>query len=363
MIIESCRLVNFRNYDTLELQLDKGINLFYGENAQGKTNILEALYLCGTTKSHRGAKDREMIRFDQEEAHIQMNVRRKDIPCRIDMHLKKNASKGIAVNQVPIRKASQLLGIARFVFFSPEDLSIVKMGPAGRRRFLDMELCQLNSLYLHHLGSYNRTLLQRNKLLKDISFRPDLLSTLDLWDEQLVKYGSSLISLREEFIGMLNKLIGPIHASLSGGREQLVLGYEKNTDAASFADRLYKEREKDLRYKTTGIGPHRDDISFSDKDTDLRRFGSQGQQRTVALSLKLSEIELVKKVSSDVPILLLDDVLSELDSGRQKFLLESIRDTQTLLTATGTDYFENKTFHIDRLFYVKDGKCQEEKNG
>ena len=363
MIIKNCALYNFRNYEKQEIEFHRGTNLFYGENAQGKTNILEAVYLCGTTKSHRGSKDREMIRFGSEEAHIQMNAEKNDIPFRVDMHLKKNASKGIAVNRVPIKKASELLGMTKFVFFSPEDLNIIKNGPSGRRRFMDMELSQLNALYLHHLTMYNRTLMQRNKLLKDMGFHTDYAGTLDLWDEQLLRYGSALITMREEFISMMNTIIRDIHLKLSGGREELMLVYEKNTDVEGFKRKLLENREKDLRYKMTHAGPHRDDISFLVKYIDIRRFGSQGQQRTVALSLKLAEIELVKKVSRDVPVLLLDDVLSELDSGRQKFLLGSIRDIQTLITATGTDFFEDKEFQIDRLFFVKDGQCREEKNG
>ena len=173
MKIESIELVNFRNYDKLIVSLDQGTNLFYGDNAQGKTNILESVYLCGTTKSHRGSKDKEMILFGKEEAHIRMKILKNEIPYRIDMHLKKNKAKGIAINGVPIHKASELLGLGNFVFFSPEDLNIIKNGPSERRRFLDMELCQLNRIYLHNLMNYNRILMQRNKLLKDISFHPE----------------------------------------------------------------------------------------------------------------------------------------------------------------------------------------------
>lgn len=197
MRVESLKLDNFRNYEKLELTLHSGTNIFYGDNAQGKTNILEAVYLCGTTKSHRGAKDREMIRFGQEEAHIRMNIVRKDIPYRIDMHLKKNKAKGIAINGVPIHRASELIGLGNFVFFSPEDLNIIKNGPAERRRFMDMQLCQLSRVYVQSLAEYNRVLMQRNKLLKDIYFRPELKETLELWDEQLVRYGTPIIEARE----------------------------------------------------------------------------------------------------------------------------------------------------------------------
>ena len=200
MIVKSLKLNQFRNYESLQLSFDKGTNLFYGNNAQGKTNILEAVYLCGTTKSHKGSKDREMIRFGEEEAHIRMAISRSQSAYEIDMHLKKNRPKGIAVNGVPIRKAAELLGIANFVFFSPEDLGIIKNGPAERRRFIDMELCQLDKLYLHELSNYNKVIIQRNKLLKECSFNSQYEEMLDIWDMQLVKYGKKLIESRERLV-------------------------------------------------------------------------------------------------------------------------------------------------------------------
>ncbi len=355
MKIESIELVNFRNYDKLIVSLDQGTNLFYGDNAQGKTNILESVYLCGTTKSHRGSKDKEMILFGKEEAHIRMKILKNEIPYRIDMHLKKNKAKGIAINGVPIHKASELLGLGNFVFFSPEDLNIIKNGPSERRRFLDMELCQLNRIYLHNLMNYNRILMQRNKLLKDISFHPEYEDTLEIWDVQMAEYGSKIIAARENFVKELNEIIVEIHKKLSGGREELMVSYEKNVSQAQFLEAIKKDRDKDIRMKMTHTGPHRDDLLFQIKNLDIRRFGSQGQQRTTALSLKLAEIELVRRSSKDSPILLLDDVLSELDGNRQHYLLESIHDVQTLITCTGIEDFIENDFRIDKLFYVSDG--------
>ena len=238
MKIESIELVNFRNYDKLIVSLDQGTNLFYGDNAQGKTNILESVYLCGTTKSHRGSKDKEMILFGKEEAHIRMKILKNEIPYRIDMHLKKNKAKGIAINGVPIHKASELLGLGNFVFFSPEDLNIIKNGPSERRRFLDMELCQLNRIYLHNLMNYNRILMQRNKLLKDISFHPEYEDTLEIWDVQMAEYGSKIIAARENFVKELNEIIVEIHKKLSGGREELMVSYEKNVSQAQFLEAI-----------------------------------------------------------------------------------------------------------------------------
>ena len=355
MIVESIEMKNFRNYRELDLHFDERTNIFYGDNAQGKTNILEAVYLSGTTKSHKGCRDRDMILFGEEEGHLRTKIRKKNLEYQIDIHLKKNRTKGIAVNGVPIRKASELFGIVNFVFFSPEDLGIIKQGPSERRRFLDMELCQLDRVYLHNAVSYNRALTQRNKLLKDLAFRPELKDTLEIWDLQLAEYGKKIIEGREKFLLELAEIVKNIHNKLSGGKEKLEILYEKNAEAEELYEKIKQNRERDIRMKTTSAGPHRDDILFSVGDVDIRRFGSQGQQRTAALSLKLSEIELVKQVTDDTPVLLLDDVLSELDQNRQNYLLSSIHDIQTLITCTGLDEFVQHRFSINKVFRVAGG--------
>lgn len=355
MILKSVELQNFRNYEKLQMEFDSGTNIIYGDNAQGKTNILESIYLSGTTKSHKGSRDREMIRFGCDEAHIRTIVERGGLEHQIDIHLKKNRSKGIAINQMPIQKASQLFGILNLVFFSPEDLNIIKNGPAERRRFLDVELCQLDKVYLYYLTKYNKTLNQRNRLLKDISMHPSLMDTLEIWDMQLEECGRHIIQARELFIQKLNQMIYGIHEKLSGGKEILVLKYEPDVSWEELGDKLKRCRDRDLKLGQTGAGPHRDDLMFSIHDTDIRKFGSQGQQRTSALSLKLAELELVKESISETPILLLDDVLSELDSSRQNFLLNSIHDIQTIITCTGLDEFVKNRFHINKVFQVVEG--------
>lgn len=355
MYIESLELKNYRNYEYLCMDFHYGTNILFGNNAQGKTNILEAVYLCGTTKSHRGSKDRDMIRFEQEEAHIRMMVNRDGISHKIDMHLKKNKSKGIAIDGIPIKKASELFGIVNMVFFSPEDLNIIKNGPSERRRFMDLELCQLQKIYLQDLSNYNKVLNQRNKLLKDIGFSPKLEETLDVWDMQLAAYGKKIISLRKQFMQELNEIIREIHKNLTGGKEEIMLEYEPNVLASDFEEQLEKAREKDLKFKMTSCGPHRDDFCVRINGIDIRKYGSQGQQRTAALSLKMSEIYLVKKIIRENPILLLDDVLSELDSNRQNYLLKSIYDIQTMITCTGLDEFVQNQFSIHKVFHVEEG--------
>lgn len=360
MTIESIELKNYRNYKELHMEFNQGTNILYGDNAQGKTNILEAIYVCCTSKSHKSAKDRDIIRFDQDESHIKLQIRKNHVPCRIDMHLKKNRPKGIAINGVPIRKASELFGIANVIFFSPEDLSIIKNGPSERRRFIDLELCQLNKLYVHSLVQYNKVLLHRNKLLKELFLKPEYKETLDVWDMQLVNYGQEVIRMRREFIGQMNQIIQGIHRSLSGNREEIEIAYEPCAGEDELAVVLARNRAQDVRQKNTLSGPHRDDVSFIVNGIDIRKYGSQGQQRTAALSLKLSELELVRRISRDEPILLLDDVLSELDSSRQNHLLLAIQNIQTLITCTGLDEFVNNRFHIDKVFRVIDGTARNE---
>ena len=355
MIIKSIELKNFRNYEQLQIDFDKATNILFGDNAQGKTNILESAYVSATTKSHKGSRDKEMIRFGEEEAHIRTVVCKHEQDFQIDIHLKKNRAKGIAINQVPIKKASDLFGILNIVFFSPEDLNIIKDGPTERRRFLDLELCQLDKIYLSDLTAYNKVLKQRNTLLKDMIFRSDLKDTLPIWDEQLVEYGKRIIRRRQAFIGELYEIVQEIHGNLSGNRELLTIKYEPNVESMFFEDELFRASERDRKLCQTSVGPHRDDISFVIGDIDIRKFGSQGQQRTAALSLKLSEIELVKTSIGDTPVLLLDDVLSELDSNRQNYLLNSIHDIQTIITCTGLDEFVKNKFQIHRIFQVTDG--------
>lgn len=359
MNIRSIELKNFRNYENLEISFDEGTNILFGDNAQGKTNILEAAYMSGTTKSHKGSRDREMIRFGEEEAHLKTVVVRGGREYQINMHLKKNRAKGIAIDKIPIKKASELFGILNIVFFSPEDLNIIKNGPAERRRFLDSELCQLDRIYLADLTNYNKILAQRNKLLKDMIYRPSLSDTLPVWDMQLIETGKKIIRRRKQFVDELREIVSDIHYRISGGKEELFLKYEPNIDDIFFEDELSRAKEKDKKLCQTSVGPHRDDLLFSIGDVDIRKYGSQGQQRTSALSLKLSEIELVRKSISDTPVLLLDDVLSELDSSRQNYLLNNISDTQTIITCTGLDEFVRNRFTVNRVFEVIAGHVYE----
>ena len=368
MIIKTLELSDFRNYESAKIDFSSGTNILYGDNAQGKTNILEAIFLSATTKSHKGSKDKEIIKFDKDEAHIRTILDKDGAEYRVDMHLRKSKSKGIAIDGQKIKKASDLIGKLNVVFFSPEDLAIIKNGPSERRRFMDMELCQLDNIYLNSLSKYNKLIIERNKVLKDLYDHPENSVLLDVQDKQLLEYGSVIIRAREKFIRELNEIISPIHEKLTGDKELLSVYYEPNVTLDDYEKKLQGSRKKDIYTKQTTVGPHKDDFSFiikkKDKENedgiDIRKFGSQGQQRTASLSLKLSEIEIVKKSKKDNPVLLLDDVLSELDSNRQNYLLNTIGDIQTIITCTGLDEFVNNRFEINKLFKVTDGNIVSE---
>ena len=360
MYIKSLELDDYRNYEKVSIKFDKGINILYGNNAQGKTNILEAIYLCSTTRSHRGNKDKEVIRFGYKEAHIRALFIKNEVEYQVDIHLRNEKSKGIAINGVKLKKAAELLGLANIIIFSPEDLSIIKNGPSDRRRFVDAELCQLDKVYLYNLTNYNKIVNQRNNLLKDILIHPELRDTLDIWDSQLISIGSKIIERRKLFVDQLNEIIGYIHSNISGGSERLDIIYEPNIDIEGYEEKLKRHREKDIRYKLTSVGPHRDDFIFNINDVDTKKYGSQGQQRTAALSLKLAEIKLVEKLTGSTPILLLDDVLSELDSNRQNYLLNSIKNIQTIITCTGLDEFINNRIELNKVFKITEGTVKRE---
>ena len=355
MIVKSLDLKDFRNYEALSIQFDPSTNIIYGDNAQGKTNILEALCISGTSRSHRGSRDNEMIRFGTDQGHIKTIVEKSGVEYQIDIHLKRGHSKGIAINRVPIKKASDLFGILNIIFFSPDDLSIIKNGPDKRRRFIDTELCQIDRIYLYNLTEYNKALGQRNSLLKEIYRNKKLLDTLSVWDDKLAEFGAKIIRRRKSFIEEIAPVVSEIHHEISGAKEEVKLSYENNVSADGFREALDFAYDNDMRLGSTTKGPHRDDLRFDLGGVDLRKYGSQGQQRTAALSLKLSEVTMMEKETREKPVLLLDDVLSELDSKRQQDLLGSLMDTQTMITCTGLDDFVKSRYRVNKIFEVVNG--------
>lgn len=364
MQITHLELENFRNYESLSLDFDKGVNIIYGENAQGKTNILESIYMCSCGKSHKGSKEKEIIRYDCSEAHIKGEFEAELGSRRIDIHLKKNKEKGMALNRVPLRRISDLYGKVFVVIFSTEDLDIIKRGPSDRRDFIDMELCQIDPIYVENLIVYTKILKQRHELFKSLENNngdvSSLTETLDIWDLQLVNYGTEIIRRRREFIEELNKVIFDIHYEITSGKEKLKLVYDPCVDEDSFYEELLRNRQRDSILKQTSVGPHRDDFSFYNGNINMKTYGSNGQQRTCALSLKLSELKLIENRKKEKPILLLDDVLSELDRSRQTMLIKTLNDTQVIITCTGVDEFVEKEFKDSKKFYIKNAALVQE---
>jgi DNA replication and repair protein RecF len=332
-----------------------GVNILYGDNAQGKTNFLEAAYICATGRSQRGASDREMIRFGRKEAHVSVET---GDGSRIDVHLRRDGKKSAAVNHTPVRRLGELFGNLLTVVFSPEDLKLIKSGPAERRRFMDIELCQLNRVYYYELQQYYRALKQRNNLLKDIRRRAGAMDTLPVWDRQLAEHGKKIIGHRNVFVDLLNPIASDIHGRITSGRETLYIGYAPDTPADSLEERLTKSHEKDIAQGGTSVGVHRDDLIFSINGVDCRIYGSQGQQRTASLSAKLAEVRFIRRHKGHDPVLLLDDVLSELDKDRQRFLLESMEHIQIIMTCTGAEDILRKAPEGSKIMRVTDGRVE-----
>lgn len=335
MRIEKLTIADYRNYAFAEISPCEGVNLFIGDNAQGKTNLLESIYLASVGRSARTPRWQELIKWGKEEALVRVRVR-KDVGAD-EITLRLGKEKRIQINGLPITRIGELMGVLKTVLFSPDELKIVKEGPGERRRFMDIALCQLSKAYFYALSRYNKILAQRNKLLKSNNPTDE---AVEVWDMQLVREGARVVKTRRGFVERLLPLAADIHADLTGG-EKLELSYEGVTGnsvdeiAADFAAALAKSRARDRQFAVTHVGPQRDDLAIAADGVDLRSYGSQGQQRSAALSLKLAEMELLKQESGEYPVLLLDDVLSELDEKRQSKLLERICAYQTVLTGTG----------------------------
>lgn len=358
MIIKSIELCNFRNYEREEFHFHEGTNVLYGDNAQGKTNVLEAIFVGGTTKSHKSSKDADMIMKGRDQSHIRYFVEKNNCTYKVEIHMKRGKTKGIAIDGLPITSSKDLMGLCHIIFFSPEDLGIIKDGPEQRRRFMNMELCQINRAYLYYLTQYKKVLKQRNALLKQIQQNESLKSTLEIWDSQLVENGTKIIEIRKEFVDQIGIIMKEKHLNLTGGQEEIDVVYKPNCQSQDFANRLFIEGDRDIVLGTTTVGPHRDDLGFYIGEQEIKVYGSQGQKRTAALSLKMAEIKIVEDTIGEKPILLLDDVLSELDRSRQNYLLENIKGIQTIITCTGLEEFVKNGININQTFEIVNGRIK-----
>ena len=358
MYIKEIELKDFRNYKELRTSFSKNVNIFLGNNAQGKTNLLEGIYLNAMAKSFKTTKDKELIRFGEEFCKIKTIAFFDDDEHSTEIVINKEGKKGVKLDGVKINRTSELLERIFIIIFSPEDLKIVKDEPEKRRKFIDRELCQIKPGYYNDLNNYKRVLKQRNTYLKEERIES---SILDIWDHELARYGSKVIARRNEFIKRINEISKEIHKNISGGKENLELNYEPNISFSAdiendFYEIISSTRNDDIRNRTTGRGPHKDDLKISADGIDLRKYGSQGQQRTAALSLKLSEIKLIEEEMGEKPILLLDDVLSELDNDRQNFLIHSLGGNQLFITTTDISGKVARQLPEGKVFKITSGQ-------
>ena len=357
MIISELTLKNFRNYKALHLEFDPNLNIFVGQNAQGKTNIAESIFFLALTRRHRTHTDRDLLSWDEKEMRVSGRIIKKNMTVPLEVSL---TSKGriAKANHLKENRLADYIGNLNVIMFAPEDLAIIKGAPSIRRRFMDMEIGQIRPVYLYDLMRYNKTLKERNSYLK---FDPAKIDAdfLDVLDEQLVTYGHKVIDHRSRFVESLMTISTVLHDKLSHGKEKLVVKYVQNVKA-DFAAELKLARQKDLFRHQTSVGPHRDDLQFMVNDIDVSNFGSQGQQRTTALSIKLAEIDLVFQETGEYPVLLLDDVMSELDNQRQLDLLSLvIGKTQTFITTTTLDHLQHLPDKLT-VFKVSDGEIIKE---
>ena len=361
--IDKLRLTQYRNYTSLDMRPGPGINAILGDNAQGKTNAAEAIFLCAFGRSHRTAKDSELIMHGCAGGYVGVDLTNNTGSHLIELKLRDGERKKIYIDRQQASKTGELMGHLNVVMFAPEDLAIVKEGPSERRRFMDMEISQTHPAYYYRLQRYNAALKQRNALLKE-QIQPSA-EMLDVWDQQLAALGEDIMIDRYDFIDGLSTIAYDLHRSISGGRESLEIAYEPSLKAegdfyGEMMDALKRSVQEDLRRGFTTVGPHRDDIAISLSGVDLRAFGSQGQKRTAALSLKLSELTFLRELKDEPPVLILDDVLSELDDSRQRLLLESMQQCQCFLTCTSLEGVKRAGLNDIKVFRCVSGSMEEE---
>lgn len=355
MYIEKIKLNNFRNYENLEIDLNKNINIIYGDNAQGKTNILEAIFLSSLGKSFRTKKEKEMIKFNNDKLLVEIFYQKKDRAGKIKIEI--GNKKQISINGIKIKKLSELLGNINIVIFTPDDINILKDGPEKRRRFLDMMIGQLRPNYVYNLNMYLKTIEQRNNYLRQIKEENKPEEMLEIWDEKLAEYGEKIYIYRKEFIEKIIKKINEIHSKITDEKEIIKIEYLSNCSKKDEYLKLLKERRKlDIIKGFTTKGIHRDNFVIYINDKEVSVYGSQGQNRTVILSLKLAELNVIYDEIGEYPIFLLDDFMSELDEKRRKNFLNNIENTQVILTGTEKIYLKNLEY---KVFNVKNGNITE----
>ena len=358
MYIDKIKLNNFRNYIEEEINLDKNINIFYGNNAQGKTNILESIYLCAIGKSYRTNKDREIININKDFSKVEINYSKKDREGKIKLEI--SDKKNLYLNDIKLKKISEILGNINIVLFNPDDINIFKEGPSKRRRILDIMISQLRPSYVYNLNMYLKILEQRNNYLKQIKYENKNEEMLDVWDTQIAKYTEIINLYRKEFTEKIKEKIVDIHKKITDNKEEVKIEYISDfTNQEEFLKEIKNSRNIDIIKGFTGKGIHRDDLKLFINDKEIGIYGSQGQHRSAILSIKLSELQIIKDETEENPILLLDDFMSELDKIRRQNFLEDVQDTQIIITCTDKLELKNKN---KKIFFVENGNVKIEKN-
>lgn len=367
LFIENIKLTNYRNYPSQSMDFEDKVNVILGENAQGKTNVMESIYVLAMAKSHRTSNDKDLIRWDEEYAKIEGRIQKRNGPLSLQLVISKKGKKAKS-NHLEQPKLSQYVGNMNIVMFAPEDLNLVKGSPQVRRRFIDMEIGQVSAVYLHDLSQYQKILNQRNHYLKQLQTKRQTDRTmLDVLTSQLIEVAARIVKKRFEFLQLLQSWAEPIHKGISRGLESLIIEYKPSVEVSEqtelskiievYDEKFAKIREREIERGVTLAGPQRDDLAFFVNGKDVQTFGSQGQQRTTALSLKLAEIELIHAEIGEYPILLLDDVLSELDDYRQSHLLNTIQGkVQTFVTTTSVEGINHDTLKQAATFHVQSGE-------
>ncbi|MDN6639313.1 MAG: DNA replication/repair protein RecF [Tetragenococcus sp.] len=371
MRLTNLSIKNFRNYNELTIDFHKNVVIFLGENAQGKTNLLESIYALALTRSHRTNNEQELIQWEKDQAFIKGNVQKEYTKLPLELFLTKKGRK-TKVNHMEQKRLSSYIGQLNVILFAPEDLSLVKGSPQGRRKFLDMEIGQIDPVYLYESTQYQKTLKQRNHYLKQLAEHKQTDELyLDILSEQLIEHGSKVLFARQQFVKRLEYWADQLHQKISQSKERLTVIYRSSvagdywpdepTVKKAYEEEMTKVKSKERLRQVTLVGPHRDDLSFLINGKDVQVFGSQGQQRTTALSVKLAEIDLIKEETGEYPVLLLDDVMSELDDSRQLHLLETIEGkVQTFLTTTTLKQVKDKMSVEPEIFYINQGQLEGE---
>lgn len=348
MYIKEIKLQNFRNYEKANIKIEKGVNIFYGDNAQGKTNILEAIFVASLGKSFRTNKDKELVKENEILTKVEIIFQKENRENKVNLEI--GDKKKFSVNSIELKKTSEIVGKINIVLFTPEDINILKNEPIKRRRFLNIMISQLRPIYIHLLSQYNKILDQRNNYLKQIKYENKERKNLDIWDEQLIKIGLKIFEYRKEFIEKINEKIRKIHLETTENKEEIELRYKNNViNEEEYRKKVKQKQEEDIQKGYTAVGIHRDDFEIYINKKNVAIYGSQGQQRSSIISLKLAEAEVIYDEKDDYPVLLLDDFMSELDKKRVKGFIKRIKDNQVLITCTDKFDIDNMVYNVYKV--------------